>query len=142
MPRVEFFSEEPVRGLNIRKLRNFTSRAAGELSLRCPVNVVLTGSQGIKKLNRRFFSKTGVTDVMAFDLGRPPLPVGGKFCEIYVCLSEARKAALRLGHGIGKELRILIVHGLLHLSGMDDLSPSAKNKMLEAGDELVNKLER
>ena len=124
----------------MKKLQNFTSLAAKELSLRCPVNVVLTGTQGIKKLNRRFFSKNSATDVIAFDLAQPGDPPEDQICEIYVCLPEARKAALRLGHGTGKELRILIAHGLLHLAGMDDASPKAKKEMLEAGEELLGKL--
>lgn len=140
MPRVEFFSVLPARGLDIKKLKAFTCRAAREISLQRPVTVVLTGEPGIKKLNHRFFSKNSATDVIAFDLAQPGTAPEGKICEIYVCLPEARKAALRLGHGTGKELRILIAHGLLHLSGMDDSSPSDKKKMLDAGEELVGKL--
>ncbi|PIV18254.1 MAG: rRNA maturation RNase YbeY [Elusimicrobia bacterium CG_4_10_14_3_um_filter_49_12_50_7] len=142
MPRVEFFSEAPARGLSIIKLKDFAARALKELGFKRPVNIVLTGSEGIKRLNRRFFSKKSMTDVIVFDLGGRGCARGEEFCEIYICLDAARKASSDLGHSTGQELRILIAHGLLHLTGMDDSSPEGKKKMLEAGDALVSKLSR
>ncbi|MCD6311422.1 MAG: rRNA maturation RNase YbeY [Elusimicrobia bacterium] len=141
MFRTEFFSEVKASGLNIKKLKNFTSCAVKALKLKSSVNIILTDAKGIKKLNRRFFSKTGLTDVIAFDLGKEE-PFTEKLCEVFVCLPAARKAALSMGHGVVKELEILIAHGLLHLSGMDDATGAAKKKMLDEGNALVEKLNK
>ncbi|MEA2082595.1 MAG: rRNA maturation RNase YbeY [Elusimicrobiota bacterium] len=139
---MEFFNEVPANGLNTQKLKNFSSRAVKNLNLQTSVNIILTGVRRIRELNSRFFSKTGITDVIAFNLSAAGYPCPEKLCEVYVCLPAARKAAPRFGHSVGAELRILIAHGLLHLSGMRDDSSAAKKKMLDAGDALVAKLER
>jgi len=142
MFRTEFFSEAQASGLNIKKLKNFTSRARKALNLKSSVNVILTDGRRIKKLNRRFFAKNGITDVIAFNLGQAGPPGSEKLCEVYVCLQEARKAAAERSHGVTREIEILIIHGLLHLSGMTDATPSSKKKMLSAGDVLSGRLEK
>jgi len=142
MYRTEFFSEAKASGLNIKKLKNFTSRARKALNLKSSVNVILTDGRHIKKLNSRFFAKNGTTDVIAFNLGKAGSPCFEKLCEVYVCLQEARKAAAERKHGVVRELQILIIHGLLHLSGMTDETPAAKKKMLDAGDVLLGSLEK
>ncbi|MBA3065695.1 rRNA maturation RNase YbeY [bacterium] len=142
MFRTEFFSEVSARGLNIKRLENFSKQAAKALALKSSVNVILTGAALITKLNRRFFLNAGLTDVIAFDLRAPQPLRQDKLCEVYVCLPAARKSALMRGHSITRELKILIVHGLLHLRGMGDATPSSKKKMLDEGDMLLKRLEK
>ena len=142
MYRTEFFSEAKAQGLDIKKLKKFTSRARKALNLKSSVNVILTDDRRIKKLNNRFFAKNGTTDVIAFNLGKVGAPCFEKLCEVYVCLQVARKAAAKRNHGVVRELQILIIHGLLHLSGMTDATPASKKKMLDAGDVLLGRLEK
>jgi len=110
-----------------------TARAALESGKsKGEVNIILVGEAGIKRLNRRFLSRTGVTDVLAFNHPRPAFtPRGGAppFGDIYICLPRARLQASRLGHCLGTELLILAAHGALHLSGMDDATASQRRAM-------------
>ncbi|HOW90304.1 MAG TPA: rRNA maturation RNase YbeY [Elusimicrobiales bacterium] len=102
-------------------------RAAGE------VGVILENDAGIRRLNRRFLSRTGTTDVIAFNHSVPALRTPGvpafPLGDIYICLPQARRQAELMGHGLATELLILAVHGALHLSGMDDASPPERRAM-------------
>jgi len=74
-------------------------------------------------LNRRFRRKDKTTDVLSF----PSLDGG----DIAISLPLAKQNARALGHGIGDELKILILHGALHLKGHDHESDDGSMARLE-----------
>jgi probable rRNA maturation factor len=82
------------------------------------VNVLVTGSREMRGLNRRFRGKDKPTDVLSF----PPMPGlggGGLAGDIAISAEIAAQNARLLGHSPAEEIKILIVHGLLHLAGYD-----------------------
>jgi probable rRNA maturation factor len=132
---------------SVRKLAPALKKAAraalGAERTKGEVNIVLMGEPGIKRLNRRFLARTGVTDVLAFNHPRPAFaPRGGvpPFGDIYICLPRARRQAKLLGHSLATELLILAAHGALHLSGMDDASSSQRRAMNKKTLRLLRKL--
>jgi len=93
------------------------------------INVVLVSDRRMAQLHRRFLGETGPTDVITFQHG-----------EIFVSTETARRHARRFGNSFAGEVRLYIVHGLLHLHGFDDKIPAAAAEMMSAQEKLVVRL--
>jgi len=91
--------------------------AQKKVKLRGEVSVLLADDRMLKRLNREFRHKNKATDVLSF-----PAPaelqrqVAG---DLAISLETAQRQADEHGHSLRDELRILLLHGLLHLKGMD-----------------------
>lgn len=108
-----------IAGLNSAALERFVRRARRELHLRDTVNVFITSSAELRALNRRFRGKDKTTDVLSFPspgVMHWPARVLG---ELAISLDVARENASRLGHSVADEVKILVLHGILHLAGFD-----------------------
>ncbi len=108
---------KPVAGLSDTALAKFVARASRAVKLRGVVNVLVTGSLELRSLNRRFRGKGRPTDVLSFEPG--PGFVNGLAGDIAISADIARQNARRLGHSVAKEIKILVLHGVLHLAGYD-----------------------
>jgi len=106
-----------VGGLSESALERFVARAKRAARLRGTVNVLVTTSHELRILNRRFRGKDGPTDVLSF----PPIfgLVKDFAGDIAISADIAAQNARRLGHSAADEVRILTLHGLLHLAGYD-----------------------
>jgi probable rRNA maturation factor len=98
-------------------LNRFVARARRAAGLKGAVNVLITTSAGMKSLNRRFRGNDKPTDVLAF----PAEPDAKKqFAgEIAISAEIAAQNARALGHSSAEEVKILVLHGVLHLRGYD-----------------------
>ena len=98
-------------------LARFLARVRRAAGLKGSVNVLVTSSAEMKSLNRRFRGKDKPTDVLSF----PPGPDAPKqFAgEIAISAEIASQNARDLGHSAAEEVKILVLHGMLHLSGYD-----------------------
>ena len=106
--------DKPVRGLSQAALVRFVSRAQRTAGLRGQVNVWVTTNGKLRGLNRQFRGKDEPTDVLSF----PRLDESAKLAgEIAISADMARHNARRLGHRLAEEIKILALHGLLHLAG-------------------------
>lgn len=106
-----------VGGLSELALTRFIARARAVAGLKSYVTVVLTSSAEMKSLNRRFRGIDKPTDVLSF-----PAEPGDKnqFAgEIAVSADIAAANAHALGHSSSEEVKILVLHGILHLRGYD-----------------------
>ncbi len=104
-----------------RALARFLALAQAAVALRGEVTVLLTTDSAIRKLNRRFRGKNKATDVLSFPAD--PIP-GLKASEqiagdLAISVPTARRQAAGQGHALAVELKVLILHGLLHLKGYD-----------------------
>ena len=84
------------------------------------VTCLITGDSELRRLNRRFRGKNYATDVLSF----PP-------DEMAISLDRAAAQAKELGHSVDEELRILMLHGVLHLCGMDHEVDSGEMRRAE-----------
>jgi probable rRNA maturation factor len=76
---------------------------------------LLADDRELRRLNRQFLGRDYPTDVLAF-----PSPDSDVFLgEIAVSVQRAAEQACQRGHGLEHEVGILMLHGLLHLLGMD-----------------------
>jgi probable rRNA maturation factor len=106
-----------VAGLSDATLTRFVVKASRAVKLRGAVNVMVTSSQELRALNRRFRGKDQSTDVLSFcpDPGFADTLAG----DIAISAGIARENARRLGHSAADEVKILVLHGVLHLAGYD-----------------------
>jgi probable rRNA maturation factor len=80
--------------------------------------VLLISDRRMARLHRQFLKEAGPTDVLTFEHG-----------EIFLSAERARHHARRFGSSLGQELRLYIVHGLLHLHGFDDRNEVEAQRM-------------
>ena len=90
------------------------------------VNIIFTSDIHLSELKKEFFSKDQWTDVIAFPLQRVSNFIEG---EIYISVPTAKKNANLFKEPYKKELGRLIIHGSLHLLGIEDKSKEQKKNM-------------
>ncbi len=99
------------------------------------VNVIFTSDIHLSDLKKEFFSKDQWTDVIAFPLQRDSKFIEG---EIYISIPTAKKNANLFKEPYKKELGRLIIHGSLHLLGIEDKSTEQKKKMTILEEKFLN----
>ncbi|MGC2211453.1 MAG: rRNA maturation RNase YbeY [Candidatus Korobacteraceae bacterium] len=104
-------------------LARFANKAQRATGLGGEVNILLTGDAEMQRLNLQFRRKDKPTDVLSFphapaagSAALPDSPGGG---DIAISLAAARVQAAALGHDLLTEVKVLILHGMLHLAGHD-----------------------
>jgi len=109
-------------------LTRFLRRAQAEVRLRGAVSVLLTTDAAIRRLNKTFRGKNKATDVLSFPadlipgLARSQQPAG----DLAISVETASKQAREHGHALATEIKILMLHGLLHLVGYDHESDNGQ----------------
>ena len=116
------------------RVRGLGRWLAGVAPLRVPAaaNIALISDVRVRALNRTYRGKDRVTDVLSFPahdkistrklltqrtLRRHTAPV--QLGDVVIASGRARHQARQIGHSLGAELRVLALHGLLHLIGYD-----------------------
>jgi probable rRNA maturation factor len=107
--------QHPVRRVRRRDLRQFLSELTTKLGGGRAVTCLISTDAKLRALNRGFRGQNHATDVLAFPAGPGQSGLG----EIAISLDRAAEQAVARGHRLEEELRILMLHGILHLSGMD-----------------------
>ncbi len=109
--------QKAVDGVSEATLLRFTNRAKAAIRLRGDVSLLLTSSRKMRHLNRCFRGKDKPTDVISFPAVEA---VADKFAgDVAISVDIAAANARLFGHSLQDELRVLILHGLLHLAGYD-----------------------
>ena len=84
------------------------------------VSIVLAGDASVRRLNRDFRGKDAKTDVLSFSSGVEVLPDGTRpLGEIVISVAAAARQSEAAGHSLSSEVRLLVIHGYLHLLGYD-----------------------
>lgn len=111
-------------------------RVPGDMELA----LLLVDEQTITELNREHMGKQGPTDVLAFPIDEPgETPPGAPSIlgDVVLCPAVAHEQAPSFGREPHDEVRLLIVHGILHLLGMDHADPVEEAAMFGLTDELL-----
>jgi probable rRNA maturation factor len=124
MPETIILNRQRKYPIQLPRLKRFLLRLC--LCLRIsdqPFVVLLTNDRMIRRLNRCFRNKNRATDVLSFPCGMSCSPKPGferdYLGDIIISVERARHQALEREHGLDREIRILMIHGLLHLLGHD-----------------------
>lgn len=107
--------------IHITELEQFLARARRTLRLPASsLTVCLVTNREIARWNQSYRSKRGPTDVLSFRSEEKPPNGNGRYLgDIAIAPAIARLNARRFGRTLEDEMRILILHGILHLMGYD-----------------------
>ena len=119
--------------LNKRSLAQFAARAIAAAGAHGSVSILLTGDERIRQLNRQFRRKNTATDVLSFpavpwESGTTRQRIAG---DLAISLDTASRQAQNFGHPLATEVKVLILHGALHLAGFDHETDSGEMARLE-----------
>ena len=132
------------------KIHNFPSRLNGDekqwVSLAASVveelqlpmqslNIVFTDDETLQQMHAQYLKDPSKTDVITFDLSDDENMEG----EIYISIDRAEDQARTYSVTTEEEVLRLIIHGLLHLKGYDDLQEEARQVMKAQEDRLVTR---
>ncbi len=104
----------PPATLKRTRIEKFAQLTREQVARGREFHCLITSDSELKALNLRFRGKDTTTDVLSFPSGEKN-PLG----DIAISLGRARAQARERGHSIETEVCILLLHGVLHLTGMD-----------------------
>ncbi len=118
----------PTPGIARRELRAFARKLASDVGQGRSFCCLITNDDELRRLNRQFRKKDYATDVLSFPSGD-----GNEFLgEIAISLARAQEQAREYNLPVSEELQILMLHGMLHLLGMDHETDRGRMARAEA----------
>ena len=100
------------------------------------VTYIFCNDDKILEVNRKYINHDYYTDVITFDYSRP-MRISG---DVFISLDTVRSNAILLGKTYDNELMRVIIHGILHLCGVDDKGPGEREIMERHEDEALASL--
>jgi probable rRNA maturation factor len=104
--------------LGKKTLLRLIRQVAGRLPVRGTVTIKIAADDEVRELNKKYRQEDCLTDVLSFSMNEK-LPDGFYAGDILICRTLAEKQARENNHSVQKELLLLMIHGLLHLHGLD-----------------------
>lgn len=98
------------------------------------INFIDSGS--IQKINKEYLNHNYSTDIITFNYSGSHIAFDG---EIFISIDDAKLNAQKYKVSLSKELKRLIIHGILHLKGYDDVNSKQRTKMKKKENYLLNK---
>jgi probable rRNA maturation factor len=128
-------------------IRAVSAALAAEGRSDVEVTVVITSDEAVQDLNSRYRGLSEPTDVLSFPAqdaapGFVSAPEDSSYLgDIIIALPFTERQAASLGRPLGGELRLLAVHGTLHLLGYDHSEPEEEAQMWARQDSIMESLE-
>lgn len=119
--------ETRARGLQRRALQEFARALTAAAAPGRTFCGLVSGDEELRRLNREFRQQDYPTDVLSFPSESPV----GSLGDIAISVDRARAQAAEHGHDLPTEIRILLLHGLLHLLGHDHETDRGQMRRLE-----------
>ncbi|MBS1872517.1 MAG: rRNA maturation RNase YbeY [Acidobacteria bacterium] len=113
--------------LNRSELRQFATRLRDEVANGRAFTCLVTRDAELRRLNLQFLGHDYPTDVLSFPTGARDGALG----EMAISVDRAAAQAEEHGHGVDDEIRILMLHGVLHLTGMDHVGDGGRMRRVE-----------
>ena len=136
------FNDEPPGSIDPVRVENFISEVLKDLNLKNrDISLLFCDDAFIQNLNKQYRDIDSPTDVLSFEQGDEYFDEAGetRFMagDIVISLDSLRFNAEEFNVDINEELKRLIVHGILHLNGMDHSDNSPEQEMLKFQEELL-----
>jgi probable rRNA maturation factor len=109
-------------GVRPAAIARFARKLQAEVARGRSFDCLVSGDAELHRLNRDFRGKDEPTDVLSF----PAPALAGFLGDIAISSARARAQARLFGHSLETEIRILMLHGVLHLLGMDHAADSGR----------------
>jgi probable rRNA maturation factor len=130
---IEVVNRQRRRKINPKQWREFGEEALRAIGTERESTIVFVGDEAIKKLNHQFRGKNYATDVLAFPSEAEAFEVENQkhLGEVVISVQRAAAQARNNGLSFANEVKQLILHGLLHLSGYDHENDKGEMNRLE-----------
>lgn len=115
----------------LKKIADGHGRQVGNL------NYIFCDDERILEINKKFIGHDYYTDIITFDYSDPKVVHG----DMYISLDTVFSNSKKFNTSYNEELMRVIVHGLLHLCGINDKGPGERAIMESAENEALNKLD-
>jgi probable rRNA maturation factor len=116
------------RGTRARpELRAFARRLERDVAKGRTFDCLVAGDEELRRLNREYRRKDYATDVLSFPSAGPGAFLG----DLAISSERAQEQAREFGHSTEDELRILMLHGVLHLLGYDHETDAGRMARVE-----------
>jgi probable rRNA maturation factor len=138
-------NRQRLRRINSARLRRIICAVLHDLQIpSCDLCFHLVTATEMARINWQFLQHQGSTDVITFDFSdKPPVKPGWRgplHGEIFICIADAVKQAREFGATWQSELARYAIHGVLHLTGHDDLNPKARRVMKREENRLLTQM--
>jgi probable rRNA maturation factor len=123
-----------------RDFEALSAFALGREGVKGPIELTvdIMGPRRIRELNRRFRGVDRTTDVISFQNAPPPALEG----DLAINVHQAALQAKKMRHSTRREMRLLLIHGILHLVGYTDYEPLPRRRMFRRQNALLRGWER
>jgi probable rRNA maturation factor len=106
------------------------------------VSIIIQSDRKLRELNRNFLGIDAATDVLSFALDETDPESGRLYLgDVIISFPRAQAQSDQAGHSVMDELKLLAVHGILHLLGYDHAVPVTKEKMWKAQLEILDSIQ-
>ena len=112
--------------LKRRAIERFANQLQQQVAKGRSFECLITGDAELRRLNRDFRQRDYATDVLSFPEIDLPANGPGSLGSLAISLGRARAQARQFGHSTEDEIRILMLHGVLHLLGYDHEADSGR----------------
>ena len=127
---VEMANPNDYEEVRLRRLRPWLRELLGALAPgHDTVSVLFTSDRRMRELNRTWRDRDRPTDVLSFPGSESP--EGRHLGDVAISVPTARRQARSAGHGTERELRVLLLHGVLHCLGYDHETDDGEMERLE-----------
>ena len=111
-----------------------------EVSDPSTLSIVIDDNQKLKDLNRQFRSIDSTTDVLSFSSGEIDPETGQEYLgDIIISWQKAEEQARTSSQSVACEIRLLVVHGILHLLGFDHATAEEQKEMWAIQNQILEK---
>ena len=100
------------------------------------LNINLITGEEIRNINKEFLNHDMSTDIITFNYSGSHFEIDG---EIFISIDDAQINAQKFNVSVSREFTRLIIHGILHLKGYDDINKNDRTKMKRIENNLTNK---
>lgn len=141
MVKVNFINQSRIKNINLnqKNIKTKLKKAVNLLKIKSKleINIIFNNEQQIRKLNFKYFKNKSVTDVISL---KSQIPINNSviIADIIICPQEALRNATKNSYSLNKEIQILTLHGLLHLTGLDHKKKSDQVKWKQIFKKLEN----
>ncbi len=112
----------------------------GSASPEAGLTILISEDEQLRQLNRQFLGNDEPTDVLSFPAGHVDPDTKTTYLgDVIISYPRAVEQAAAAGHAVEDELRLLAVHGALHLLGYDHAEPEDEAKMWKAQEEILER---
>lgn len=135
MKNLRIYSKNKI--IEKKKIHQFVKHLLQELNLSLDsLELNFISSSEIKDINKKYLSHDYSTDIITFNYSDSQKKIDG---EIFISIDDAKQNANKFKVSFIEEIGRLILHGILHLIGYDDLTPEERKKMKIIENRLLKK---